>query len=646
MVSSSNSSSSPTSTFAAPSSLSPTLISADATDVDLNTNGGIWNWKKYRTRKPFKGGYRDYFACSNVGCSAKKLVDYATHDGLEPKNIAFSGEHNHLPPSVPRADPAIRQRSREKLAAHVPPAEVGRQLVQEALARGETPNPSNVLSMTQLHNQKAYLRASQLPSREAISNIIARHRDTFLLRIENYPATRIILSTPEQRRFLTTNGNYAFVDGTFNVCSQPDIVLTTLMVATEDNWGIPVAWMLCDSGRAEDYATFIRAIQAATLEVSPHGFNPVAFVTDFDLALQKGLNLVVPTASLHGDYFHFMQANIRRRQQGRQRNEADKALATLVPMLRILWNSPDALQFRQNLDSFLRYWSVTDTDYANYFYHQWCEVQMPHSWAAFGRLKSAPSGDQMLEGWHNRLQKTLASNSLRIDILINRLREEWDWYHATISNRGLRMKHLQNLQDRQQQTQRKRDRLEQLPFLLTDWFADRMAPPLQLNDIQAGEKRQCVEEENTPMAENGTTPNLTQTELVLSSNKDADDDGVCGACHRGKVNKRCGAALCQTCCAKDVLKRCCVTSHQRAKMQHAPPAWLTQLDTAIKAKQRITLVYRARQKSEAPREVELRGWINYPTMFTALCLASQIEKTYRTDRVTTFHTLPVTLLGK
>lgn len=114
----------------------------------------------------------------------------------------------------------------------------------------------------------------------------------------------------------------------------------------------------------------------------------------------------------------------------------------LIVMLCILWLLCDVEQFRSNFDLFMCFWSTTDADYMWYFQAQWYDSQPPHLWAKFGRLPHAPSGDQILEGWHHCLQGSLLQNQgLRMDRLIDRLREEWRWYHAMLSDAGLHEEH-------------------------------------------------------------------------------------------------------------------------------------------------------------------------------------------------------------
>jgi hypothetical protein len=73
-------------------------------------------------------------------------------------------------------------------------------------------------------------------------------------------------------------------------------------------------------------------------------------------------------------------------------------------MLQILYYSPTTAVFMSNKDQFLCYWIANNLFYARYFYSTWIRKIPPVKWMmiAHGLLGS---GDQVLEGYNNRLKR-------------------------------------------------------------------------------------------------------------------------------------------------------------------------------------------------------------------------------------------------
>lgn len=58
----------------------------------------------------------------------------------------------------------------------------------------------------------------------------------------------------------------------------------------------------------------------------------------------------------------------------------------------------------------------------------WVKLHIPATWSQFGRPADMPSGDQSIEGWHNRFQNLIkkTSKELAIDIAVDLLYKEFD----------------------------------------------------------------------------------------------------------------------------------------------------------------------------------------------------------------------------
>jgi len=130
--------------------------------------------------------------------------------------------------------------------------------------------------------------------------------------------------------------------------------------------------------------------------------SPFAIFIDFEEAMRQAAMRCFPEAKVYGEYFHFMQANLRWVAQNIGVDLREKVAGSL----RNLAASPDATTFQLRLGGFIKYWVQTCPRYAEYFNAIWCKKWPPRLWAALGRkgLQEIPSGDHALEGWHNRLQ--------------------------------------------------------------------------------------------------------------------------------------------------------------------------------------------------------------------------------------------------
>jgi hypothetical protein len=88
------------------------------------------------------------------------------------------------------------------------------------------------------------------------------------------------------------------------------------------------------------------------------------------------------------DYFHFKQVNLRKLQKiglSHLRSEVSADLS-------VIWNADTKEEFDKHLDQFLDKWDRRALLYTEYFRRVFMGQHPPHTWAAFGRGKDAPSG--------------------------------------------------------------------------------------------------------------------------------------------------------------------------------------------------------------------------------------------------------------
>jgi len=158
--------------------------------------------------------------------------------------------------------------------------------------------------------------------------------------------------------------------------------------------------MISDNTTADTYERFFTCISAPSTKDGLSRFHPTIVLGDYDQAIQSAVSRVWPTTQYCGDYFHFLQANVR----WFKKNTREEA-TLLVKMLQVLWHSPTSSSFLSNKEDFFRYWTINNTFYARYFVGTWLKHYPPVMWMKSGR-GNAPSGDQILEGYNNRLKQT------------------------------------------------------------------------------------------------------------------------------------------------------------------------------------------------------------------------------------------------
>jgi hypothetical protein len=91
--------------------------------------------------------------------------------------------------------------------------------------------------------------------------------------------------------------------------------------------------------------------------------SPEAMLCDFEEALSQGFTNVFPWAVVYNDFFHFMQANVRRLGQMGLQSEVEDARVGLQS----LWYAPTKQEFDAALVVFLEEWDGRAPTYTSYF---------------------------------------------------------------------------------------------------------------------------------------------------------------------------------------------------------------------------------------------------------------------------------------
>lgn len=115
--------------------------------------------------------------------------------------------------------------------------------------------------------------------------------------------------------------------------------------------------------------------------------SPLGLLADFEEALAQGFEHVFPEASVFNDFFHFVQANVKKiRQVGYKKYEKDVVIG-----VNRLWYTKTKTDFEEEVVNFLAEWNGVVSTYATYFRKNWLKQFKPERWASFGRAGNAPS---------------------------------------------------------------------------------------------------------------------------------------------------------------------------------------------------------------------------------------------------------------
>lgn len=155
----------------------------------------------------------------------------------------------------------------------------------------------------------------------------------FLLFDYQQDETRIIgFATQEGRQRMATCHVF-YADGTFKCCIKPFYQLYVIHGDMGDDYEntniIPLVYVLLMSKTENTYTTMFRLIKAQI-----PNWNPIKIVIDFERAVIKSIQTVLPTTEIKGCYFHFSQALVRIKKSKKTKTYQKKEPAqTSCPML-------------------------------------------------------------------------------------------------------------------------------------------------------------------------------------------------------------------------------------------------------------------------------------------------------------------------
>jgi len=368
------------------------------------------------------------------------------------------------------------------------------------------------------------------------------------------PSPYYIIAADDGIRLLAQHGRMLYVDGTFDLV-EARLTLTTILVKV-GQIGVPVAWLLARSQQQEYYTYFFRFVRDLVTQITHRTLHVLAVFADFEEGLRNAAAEAFPGVKVFGESFHFMQANIRWMAQ----HVGKEHLEELIPNLRQLMASPELNDSLPQVKMFLVYWMQRCPAYAEYFRSMWCLRWPPRVWAAFGRkgLHDLPTGDHILEGWHNSLQHhTWPNHQEAIDHAIPYLWEEWDQHHRRLASSS----HVAALEkEKESNAQKWRKWADTLavhpPPIAQITTPTSPVPPLSVDDLSSMDMALRDEGEVQSMSPAPAKPAMAQPLPAA---------GMCSACGKTKANLQCTLLACLNCCTKDPTTNCRVMKHQTGK---------------------------------------------------------------------------------
>jgi hypothetical protein len=102
---------------------------------------------------------------------------------------------------------------------------------------------------------------------------------------------------------------------------------------------------------------------------------------DFEEALSDGFTKVFLNASVMRNFFHFVQANVKKVGQLGMKSD----LHDIVIGFNFLWHKATKAEFDTYLNEFLDEWKRKASQYVSYFCSTWLNHYTPAEWASYAR---------------------------------------------------------------------------------------------------------------------------------------------------------------------------------------------------------------------------------------------------------------------
>lgn len=339
-------------------------------------------------------------------CLAKRIIDRNPETGriIEVRSV---GEHiDHGRKRAARADCDVRRRAKQLVHDNGRPADI--ELVLEGEAEKETPGMPLLATRTMSQRQITQLRhyenhkINPYPAQQVLANVSARFGSHLLT--SNFDPVRFIYMSQWQRTYASEQkAKVVLLDTTFDCIEE--YKLTTLLVRHHKYRLVyfPIAFFIHSITTGREYERFLQEVYR------DGGLNPSHVLRDFAHELRNAITAVWPGAANLGDLYHFINDN---RKWLTAHQVAEKEL--ILRDLREIAVEREPAAFGQKYrDWQARYRGCAD--YLAYFSRTWANRR--EEWSLGCRDRECPSGDQALEGYHLRLQKTIFKGVAKTDFL-------------------------------------------------------------------------------------------------------------------------------------------------------------------------------------------------------------------------------------
>jgi hypothetical protein len=328
-----------------------------------------------------------------------------------------------------------------------------------------------------------------------------------------------------------------------------------------------------------------------------------------------------------------MQANVRWLNQHKYPEHIPAAVETL----RILWNSRTLEEFTENLAAFKRIWQSFCFPYWHYFEHQWCDQVKSTDWAFYSRPPNMPSGDNTIEGWHNRIKHFNNQKSQSLNKILYFLSEQAEYYFRMHSSATMKADWLNQIKTAKRyhtehtslknygasssvRIEEVTDSLELPSTVPAEQQVEALTDSPNLMSSTSTDNTTATQPEAllpattvTSLSQSTTLPpNLAAALKAASAHSMIPPtDAMCHVCHRKSANKECTLRLCQNCCARDD-RSCSVSTHRYAKLKGNDHVKDMQnlIQEAIQNNRILWVRYMSGQHSGQVRAIRPKHWVD------------------------------------
>jgi len=548
-----------------------------------------WTWYKEGGLKRLKDGtLRQRYKCKSkdhTQCVAKLTEDLTTA-GL--RRLTVQGMHNHMYQQSQRITVPIRNKIVELYRGGSKVGQIHRAMVNDSI---DPSDPQTTPTKKQVKNVVCYQNKKKIE--EVYSQFIITER------FEDNNHT-IVVIPKEALVYLKTSRKYTmYIDGTFSMV-EDKLTLTTILYEIE-GIPVPVAWIIHSGKSEDDYFLALQDLKRKT----DYLMEPAAIFLDYETALKKALTRTFSGVPLYGDYFHFMQANLR----WLQNHQYSEHIPAATQSLQILWHSPTHMEFNSNLSLFKSIWEGTCFPYSHYFNEQWVKTITPVLWASYGRAQNVPSGDNAIESWHNRLKQLCNAKALSIGKLLVWLQEEWEYWSRILVNSHLKQDKLNQIKaSRRYYKKKSLENFDPKSVQIEEVFD---MEPLPAAESIPALPAPPVSAPPSPQGSQGSTVSVSAVPVAVSTpvqSPTATDALKCSSCHK-LANKGCSNKMCRLCCSK-IVTRCSISTHRYAKMQENDTLkkFREMINEAMSTKRILWVRYSSGRKAGQVRALRVKKW--------------------------------------